>query len=268
MKGKKVIVTYRETIEQFLARCALKCPQGMRIVSAGEHNEVVEVDVNTLNNKFKDMNVYNCFRNAIGVLYKKEYYALPETKLYVKMLQEFGIVKADFFVFLNEDQFPHQEHMVNRWKEIISNATNQRREEFKDDCRMWAKANKVQPVPIEELGHCLPIPINGIGVIIEGDEDDDGDSFDQYEFYDPIVKYVNPRSIEYVGSYSVYNNRVIFVDVDGTTYLAKGNHIVKILNNLNFRMLNYFLPFRDGEVIIDESLRKLWEQIPEINDKE
>jgi hypothetical protein len=32
--------------------------------------------------------------------------------------------------------------------------------------------------------------------------------------------------------------------------------------------LNYFIPFRDGETIIDENLRKLWEQIPEINDEE
>ena len=83
-----------------------------------------------------------------------------------------------------------------------------------------------------------------------------------------IVKYDNPRSIDYVGSYSVYHNRVIFVDTDGTTYLAKGNHIVKVLSNLNFRLLNYFIPFRDGETIIDENLRKLWEQIPEINDEE
>ncbi len=262
MEGVKVIVSYRETIEQFLARCAMKCPQGMQIASTGEHNEVVEIDVDYLNNKFKDMNVYNCFRNAIGVLYKKEYYALPETKLYVKKLQEFGIVKADFFVFLNEDQFPMQDHMVKRWKEIISNATKQRREEFKDDCRIWAKVHKAQPVPIEELGHCLPVPINGIRVMTEDDE------FDQGEFYDPIVKYDNPRSIDYVGSYSVYHNRVIFVDTDGTTYLAKGNHIVKVLSNLNFRLLNYFIPFRDGETIIDENLRKLWEQIPEINDEE
>ena len=49
MEGKKVIVTYRETIEQFLARCAMKCPQGMQIAEISAVVDATELCDTMLN---------------------------------------------------------------------------------------------------------------------------------------------------------------------------------------------------------------------------
>jgi len=244
----------------FFKRYALKCPKGMEIVSLTEHNEVIEVNFDNLTKRFKKINVYNCYKGAIGVLYQNEYYALPETKTYINKLQAYGIVKADFFIYLHEDQYPKDQKFMLRWNEILHQGIEQRRNEFKEECSKWAEDHSIIPIPMSELQNCLMIPRDGIKVRI------DGGDYDQEETYNPIVSYTNPINIEYVGSFSNVGNRVIFVATDGTTYLSKGSHIVNELKRLNFRELNYLTPFRDDEVIVDEKLKFLWDNIQEIND--
>jgi len=244
----------------FLKKNALKCPKGMEIVSPTEHNEVIEVDFDNLIKRFEKINVYNCYKGTIGVVFQNEYYALPETKMALNKLQAFGIVKADFFIYLHEDQYPKDEFFMQMWDEILQKGIEQRHSEFKEECRKWATAHGIMPIPDSELENSLKIPANGIKVRIEGDD------YDQEETYNPIVSYTSPINIEYVGSYSTYGNRVIFVATDGTTYLSKGTHIVNELKKLNFRELNYLTSFIEDESIVDKKLKFLWHGIHEIND--
>lgn len=269
MKGEKVLCSCRSCsncsncIVSFLQRYALKCPKGMEIVSLTERNEVIEVDFDNLIERFEGIDVYNCYKRAIGVLYQNEYYALPETKTYINKLQAFGIMKKDFFIYLHEDQYPKDEFFMQMWDDILQKGIEQKRLEFKEECMKWATAYGIMPIPDSELENSLKIPANGFRVRI-GDDD-----YDQEETYNPIVSYTNPSNIEYVGTYSTYGNRVIFVATDGDTYLSKGNHIINVLRRLKFRELNNYptpISFIEDEGIVDEKLKFLWHGIHEIND--
>ena len=259
MEGEKVVD--RQKFVDFLAENALKCPDGMKIISIAGRSQVITVDLTCLINRYGDENVYNNYGEVIGVYYQKEYYALSETKKNIKILQDFGIIKAEFFIYLNEDEYPKDKVEKNRWMEILIQGSKQRKEEFKEECEKWAAGNSIKPLPQYELKNCFLIPEEGFRIRLD-------DDYDQEEPCSPIVSYLTPRSIEYVGSYSVYHNRVIFVTTDGLTYMAKGNHIPRLLKYLKFREILYFIPFRDNEFIIDEKIRSEWEKIPEINDPE
>lgn len=261
MEGESKRVVDREEFESFLRENALHCYKGMQILTLGAHNEIIEVNSEGLVKRFEGANVYNCYEEVIGVLYQGEYYALSETKKNIKILQDFGIIKAEFFIYLNEDEYPKDKVEKNRWMEILIQGSKQRKEEFKEECEKWAAGNSIKPLPQYELKNCFLIPEEGFRIRLD-------DDYDQEEPCSPIVSYLTPRSIEYVGSYSVYHNRVIFVTTDGLTYMAKGNHIPRLLKYLKFREILYFIPFSDNEFIIDEKIRSEWEKIPEINDPE
>ena len=263
MEGNEVVKRKLwENAREFLQDNGMKCPQGMKLVSLTEHNEVIEVNVDSLVKRFGDINVYNCYGEIIGVVYQGEYFSLPETRKNISTLQSFNINKAHFILELDDDKYPLDPVIRKEWMEILVRGSKERKVEFADDCRRWAESNYILPIPKEELTKCLLIPERGIRVKVVDDE------YDQEELYNPIVSYLTPRSIEYVGAYSEYNGRVIFVNTDGKTYMSKGNHMVNLLKKLHFRSYAFFIPFRDNEVIINRDLRLLWDGIPEINDED
>lgn len=260
MEGEKVVDRKSwDDAREFLEENGMKCPRGMKVFSIGER-EVIEVDAVNLSKRFDGANVYNCYGEIIGVLYQNEYYALPETRKNINALQTFNINKADFVIILDEDSYPLDPIVRKEWLAILVKGAEERKEEFIEDCQRWAQANSILTIPKKELENCLMIPEKGIRVRVVDDE------YDEEEEYDPLVDYLNPRSIEYVGAYSEFHGRVIFVNTDGKTYMSKGNHMVNLLKKLNFKVYAIFLPFKDNEVIINKDLRHLWEDIPEIND--
>ena len=262
MEGNEVVKRKSwEDAREFLQENGMKCPQGMKLVSLTEHNEVIEVNVDGLVKRFGDVDVYNCYGEIIGVVYKGEYFSLPETRNNINILQSFNINKAHFILELDDNKYPLDPIIRKDWMAILVRGSEERKEEFIEDCQKWAQTNSILTIPKKELENCLMIPEKGIRVKVVDDE------YDEEELYTPIVSYLTPRSIEYVGAYSEYNGRVIFVNTDGKTYMSKGDHMVNLLKKLNFRPYAFFIPFRDNEVIINKDLRLLWEDIPEINDE-
>lgn len=258
MEGKEVVVR-SEDVREFLDDNGLKCPKGMRLFSV-EKREVIEVDPDILSKRFGGANVYNYTGEVIGVLFEGEYYALPETRKNFKKLQDFNIQKADFALVFSENEYPQDPIVKGEWLAKLVRGAEERKEEFVEECQAWAQERNILTIPKKELENCLMIPEKGITVKVVDEE------YDSEETYKPLVSNLTPRSIEYVGSYSDYNGRVIFVNTDGKTYMAKGNHMVNLMKKLNFRHYGIFIPFEDNEVIINRDLRHLWEDIPEIND--
>lgn len=261
MEGEKVVVE-RQEIETFFAENALKCPDGMKIISLEERRSVISVDMDNMINMYGNKNIYNNYGEVIGVYFEKEYYALPQTKRNISMIQSFGILRdPNFFFYLDDDEYPMDEEIRKIWNNMMVRGSKEREDEFTQDCKRWATIKGVQPVPNKELANCLLIPDSGIRVRDSNDEYDD-------RTYYPLVSYLSPQTISEVGLYTTYENRTMFVNYDGKTYMAKGNHIVNLLKSLNYRALFYFLPIRENEIISDKKIRSAWEEIPEVNDPE
>lgn len=260
MEGKKVVD--RQEIELFLTENALKCFEGMEIISLSERNMIISVNLANLIKVYGEKNIYNHYGEVIGVYFEKEYYALPETKKNISKLVEFGFIKdPNFFFYLNENEHPKDATLSARWNSIKMRGCKEREEEFTQECKRWAKINGIKPVPNTELANCFLIPDSGFVVRDIGDEYDG-------RVCRPLVSYLDPQTISEVGLYASCDNRTMFVNYDGKTYMAKGNHIEKLLKSLNYRELYYFLPLLENEVIVDEKLQLEWEKIPEVNDPE
>lgn len=257
MKGEKSLAGDRQQIEEFLAMNGFKCPNGMSIISIADRRAVINVDVTSLTNRYGSKRIYNSYGEVIGVYFEKEYFAIPKTKKNIHIIQSFGFMKdPSFFFYLNENEYPMDEELRQMWYEVTIRGSKERKEEFAEECKRWAEINKIKPVPKTELARCLLIPESGIRVRDANNEYDD-------RTYYPIVSYLNPQSISEIGFYSAYENRIMFVDYDGKTYIGKGYYLVNILNSLNYRTFSYYLPIRANEIILDKDLRSAWEAIPE-----
>lgn len=57
------------------------------------------------------------------------------------------------------------------------------------------------------------------------------------------------------------NGKVIFVYIDGKTYVTKGYKIIDELREAGYKEGELFVPFSNGEAIVDPFLKKKWDDI-------
>ena len=66
---------------------------------------------------------------------------------------------------------------------------------------------------------------------------------------------------DHIGKFCTNNGRVVFVYRDGTTRVTKGYWILDALREAGYREAGLFVPFSNGEEILNLALRTSWEKI-------
>ena len=104
-------------------------------------------------------------------------------------------------------------------------------------------ANYIIPIDEEVLRYCWPLPRKGVEV-----RDDHGN-----------CRVIHPAGKSHIGTYTAGNGRVVFVNTDGNTYVAREYWIIPILNRAGFApsRVPIFSIFA-SEKINDRQLDDLW----------
>lgn len=134
-------------------------------------------------------------------------------------------------------------------------------ERFQSDCLTYCEVNGIHALSKELLTNkCLRIPDNGIGTIHKLTNL-------KNTFYPIITRNEFDDNVERkIGHYNTNNDVIVFVYIDGSTYLTKDWKVFDELANNGYKRGNLPVPLSFGETILDPSLRIKWENLPKTND--
>jgi hypothetical protein len=121
------------------------------------------------------------------------------------------------------------------------------------DCAKWCDSRDIEPLLDERMENCYRIPRDGVAVR----------QFDYETRYYPICDepYLNYRTVHKLGQFSSNNGKVVFTYRDGHTYVAKGYSIIRDLIANGYKEAALFVPFSNGEVIIDREEKIKWDNV-------
>lgn len=195
---------------------------------------------------------YAVNNSTLAYVHENLLYITPYTRAAIRILTVCGFEKEEFFVpYSDGDSFPKVKE--SQWKKLLKMANKQYEEEFLEDCATYCDVHDIGKIDSRILKNCFVIPKNGIKIKTPFYED----------MYYPIISesMFNAESIDKLGKYFSNNGRVVFVYRDGKTYVTKGYKIIDYLEAAGYRESGLFVPFSNGETIIDPNLAKKWNKI-------
>ena len=176
---------------------------------------------------------------------------------YMRDKEEFlkgeGFYKKDFYVPFSNGEYPKKEK--EKWKSLCREAEESRAVEFTRDSISYCEKNHIGKLSEDIINKCFEMPSTGVQVRNVYYEDR----------YYPVINSKYLDRIDLLGCFCYNNGKVIFVYRNGKTYVAKGYKLIEKLEEAGYTKSGMFVPFSNGEEILDPFLKRKWESIPKIS---
>lgn len=213
-----------------------------------QYNESERINVSWITPK--DEGKYWINNGTVAYIYQGYLYSTPWTRQVEATLKENGFEEHSIYVPFSNGDYPLHENA--KWFSLKEAQERTAHENFRKDCIKQAEENGVGELPPEILNKAFLIPYSGIKVhhLVGGEST-------QYPHTNG--HFLDMNSEELFCRYCYNNGKVVFVYRDGNTYVAWGYSIIEELERVGFKRRDMFVPFSNGETIIDPTLRKLWE---------
>ena len=209
-------------------------------------------DIQHLNFNVAKLN--GCFAlNSSTLSFIKEgvQYVTPYTRKAISILRKCGFRnnQDDIYVPFANGDYPQND--VQAWKRLLMNASIKRQAEFYDDCRKYCIERGISHLDSKVLSKCFCIPASGVYV---------QKGLYNFTVYPVLTHYsFDCVAASRIAKYNFNNGKVVFVNTDGKTYVAKGYKIIEILENSGFtKEVGLFVPFSNGEIIDEADQRERW----------
>ena len=194
---------------------------------------------------------YATNNSTVAFVWEDNFYVAPYTRENISILEEAGLTRSSFYVPFSNWDYPICEK--SRWDKILEDAEVQREVEFVEDCESYCDEHGFGKLTDEALSNCFRIPNKGVRVKYPAG-------------YESTVRPMISRCLDCtacdrIGTYCTNNGRVVFVYRNGGTYVTKGYSIVRDLQAAGYRESSIFVPFSNGEEILDFPLRTEWESV-------
>ena len=234
----------------FIKKEAVRIYPGITIVSRRTQEEErldISDQIPMLNGYFAVNNSTVCFVTS------NEMYVTPYTNQVIESLMATGLKKSNFYVPFSNCDYPKEQK--EKWEALRKSAKDKLEAEFSEECVCFSDENHIGLLRKETLKRCLKIPTNGIEVSKDG----------KNTRYYPIISSttVDYTVVSNIGKFSAKNGVVIFTYRDGSTYLTKGDRIIKELEGAGYKRHNFFVPLSNGEKIMEAHIQKIWNLIHE-----
>ena len=235
------------TMKRIKTEFSIQLEEGMLVFdqnSGAEKELLLENLIKNFDYRYNFNSRYVCFVDERNV-----YLSLNSPKI-LDTLEDHRIKQDNFMMPLSESEtLKYQQSRVSFMAERIADAEKQ---DFIKDCIAFSKVNGIFSVNSKTLNKCFEIPDEGIDVVRDG-------AIITYWPYISCRHSVD--DIEFIGKYCAHNGKVIFVNRDGRTYIAKGYGIIYELEKSGFHLKKMFVPLSYNETILDDSLDKAWSSI-------
>lgn len=237
-----------------LKKSSLAVTEGMEIInpfSQRVENLYLKPIIRAYDNSFS---IYN---KAICFIDHEEVFVTPYNRKSASLLQEAGLTRRSFHVPFSNGDHPKDESKYKEWLRLYNRGIKVLVKEFEEDCEKWSDDHGIHSLPEEDLGKCLRIPSHG--VLIKNHEGSVGKVM-------PVCneKVLDSIDVNYLSTYSTKNNTVVFVYRNGHTYVSPAlSGIGHALQQAGYRDTVLYIPFSDGEVILDQSIATAWQYLVE-----
>lgn len=233
----------------FLKENSIRVYSGMvEIFPQFSHVEIT-MNVSDLTRKFDGC--YAIKKATVCFVSGNEVYATPYTLLAINTLCTAGFQQKSFYVPFGDGEYPKDEK--EKWSILHEKAEKSTVDDFVSDCCAYCEKHNVGKLNRKTLKKCFEIPESGVRVRKKGAE----------KCYYPIIRddETNCGVVSYIGSFCVHNGVVIFVYRDGKTYVTTGIDIQQELVGAGYTKANMFVPFSNGEYIMDPGMKARWRAI-------
>ncbi len=209
-------------------------------------------EVESLKFNHRRINTY-CSNNGVIIWTNGDgirHVAVASHKL-MDAIEEAGYSYENQYVPFSNWDYPVDQKEV--WFQMWEDIKKEREEEFKEDCEKYSDEHGFGSLPNEFLARCFAIPRNGLEV--------------QYLWgaKDRIEPAIRASSFDctvtgQLGRFYYNNGRSLCCGRDGTQYVIRGYHVEE-LKRAGYTVRGLFVPFSNGEVPANESLRREWERL-------
>ena len=208
------------------------------------------VDISEYIPKFNGM--YNTNNSTVCFIYENIFYVTRYTRSVMRVLADAGFKRnSNLYVPFSNCDYPRD--MQLQWEQIDFLARKEWKEDFVSDCNIVADEKNVSELPDEVLRGAFLMPDKGVKVVHP--------NFKSTYYPICVGEWLSEEIREQIGTYCSNNGKVCFLDRNGKTYVAKGYKIVAKLQEAGFKSGNLFVPFSNGEQIVDLHLREAWDRL-------
>lgn len=170
-------------------------------------------------------------------------YVAPCTQKLMREIDNLKLKKEYFYVpCSNQEDFPEQNQKL-LWKFLVDTAIYRRKTEFIQECERFSTKHNILEIGQKWLERCLTIPETGIPVKRK--------SYRFTIFPEVNQVYLDCTVIQKLGKFNYNNGFVMFVYLDGKTYLTKGYKIIEELQKAGFQRADFNVPLSNNEIILD-----------------
>ncbi|MBR2753905.1 hypothetical protein IKD82_01970 [Candidatus Saccharibacteria bacterium] len=213
----------------------------------GEKEEAI--DMSDIKSKF---NGAFCVNNStICYVIDHEVFVTPYTREAMHVIRDAGLVEKHFIVPFSNWDYPKNEE--TRWFCLRKAAIESYYLDCENDAIKWSKEHGIGELSEESMKRCFRIPRGGVPV--------------KHPYYETIIypicneQCLDSVAVSRLGRFCSNNGRVVFVYRDGHTYVTKGYWILDELRHAGYKESDLFVPFSNGETIMDSELATLWKKL-------
>ena len=185
-------------------------------------------------------------------------FVTPWTYEVMECLKEAGYTASEAYVPLSNGDVPAEENLRAKWQMLREAANLWWYKQDEHDCLVWCERQGITPLSDEFLAKFFRMPEEGVEVICVRDHCN--------KTYFPLAwGGVHGGTIDKIGRWAANNGKIVFIGTDGHTYVGKGVwNAVKVLMDHGFKEGGLFVPFSNGEHIVDPVLAAKWENLPKV----
>lgn len=196
---------------------------------------------------------YSVNNSTICYVHNNEVFVTPYRRTAMNTIRAAGLVEKHFYVPFSNWDYP--KFQKTEWERLHAEAREEHYRDFESDCAKWCSEHAIGELDEDTLKSCFRIPHTGVKV---------KHMYFENTYY-PVCgseTCVDCTVVDNLGRFCTNNGRVVFIYRDGHTYVAKGYGILNKLRCAGYRESGIFVPFSNGEQILDPHLANIWEQLP------
>ena len=237
----------KTTMEMIKKELSVRAYAGMMVIFPQFHKE------ESLNLDWapKFNGCYAVNNSTVALVSSGELFVTPYTDEVMSALKEAGFRKEYFYVPFSNWDYPKFEKI--KWDELSARANAVKKNGFAKKCENYCDDHHIHALSEETLRNCFRMPENGVKVKHHYFED----------CYYPVIKSetFDCAVADSIGKFCMTNGKVVFVYRTGETFVTKGYKIIRELREAGYTEAGLFVPFSNGEEILDWGLKARWDSI-------
>ena len=193
---------------------------------------------------------YCMYNGVIIFIYEKVFYVIPYMRTVMNILKENDFIFHKMDVPFSNGDYPAE--LKAHWEMLLTMAVEQSKLDFITDCEVYSDLCNFSQISKSLLDKCFEIPSTGVHVSTK---------YGESIYYPLIGTSLDSVTTSRIGHFCIKNATCVFVYRNGKTYVTQNWEVVDALSQSGYVLGDLFVPFADGETIVEPKYAAKWKNI-------